>query len=85
MHHDIEIAGETAGFEIVGRTFRPHITLAQVRHPLAEDQASRLGLAARKIDFSATQHVAEITLFESTLTQPGATYHRLHVATLGGV
>lgn len=85
LHHDLEIAGETEGFEIEGRAFRPHVTLARVRSPMKVEESRRLAGAARKIDFSATQHVAEITLFESTLTQAGATYRRLHAATLGGV
>jgi 2'-5' RNA ligase len=85
LHHDLEVAGETEGFEIEGRTFRPHVTLAHVRLPLAPDRVRRLARAARTIDFSATQYVAEITLFESTLAQAGAPYRRLHAATLGGV
>ena len=84
LHHDLEVAGETEGFEIEGRAFRPHVTLARVRTPLADDRMRRLARAARKIDFSATRHVAEITLFESTLAQAGATYRRVHAATLGG-
>ncbi|MEO8622148.1 MAG: RNA 2',3'-cyclic phosphodiesterase [bacterium] len=84
LHHDLEIAGELAGVEIEGRAFRPHVTLARVRVPLAYERARRLARAARKIDFSATQHIGEITLFESTLGQAGAPYRRLHAAPLGG-
>jgi 2'-5' RNA ligase len=84
LHHDLEVAGETEGFEIEGRAFRPHVTLARVRAPLAEDRVRRLARAARKIDFSATQPIGEITLFESTLAQAGAPYRRLHAAPLGG-
>ena len=84
LHHDLEIAGETEGFEIEGRAFRPHITLARVRVPLVDECARRLARSARAIDFSATQHVAELTLFESTRAEAGATYRRLHAATLGG-
>lgn len=84
LHHDLEIAGETEGFEIEGRAFRPHVTLARVRLPMVDAHARRLARAARAIDFSATQHVAEFTLLESTLAEAGATYRRLHAASLGG-
>ena len=84
LHHDLEVAGESAGFDIEGRAFRPHITLARVRVPLAADHMRRLARAARRIDFSAEQEIAGITLFESTLAQAGAPYRRLHAAILGG-
>ena len=84
LHHDLELAGVTAGFEIEGRVFRPHVTLARVRTPLADDRVRRLARAARTIDFSAVQNVEAITLFESTLAQAGAPYRRLYAASLGG-
>lgn len=84
LHHDLEVAGETRGFEIEGRAFRPHITLARVRVPLAADHMRRVARAARRIDFSAEQEIARITLFESAVVQAGASYRRLHAATLGG-
>ena len=34
LHHDLELACEQEGFEVEGRPFRPHITLARVRVPL---------------------------------------------------
>jgi 2'-5' RNA ligase len=84
LHHDLEIAGEAEGFEIEGRAFRPHVTLARVRTPLELETARHLARAARRIDFSATVEVGEITLFESTLAQSGATYRRVHAAQLAG-
>jgi len=84
LHHDLELAGETEGFEIEGRAFRPHVTLARVRTPLELETARHLARAARRIDFSATVEVREITLFESTLAQSGATYRRVHAAQLAG-
>jgi 2'-5' RNA ligase len=84
LHHDLELAGEAEGFEIEGRAFRPHVTLARIRSPLELERARRLARAARRIDFSATVDVGEITLFESTLAQSGATYRRVHAAQLGG-
>jgi 2'-5' RNA ligase len=84
LHHDLEVAGEFEGFEIEGRAFRPHVTLARLRVPLEVERARRLARAARRIDFSATAEVGEITLFESTLAQSGATYRRVHAAQLAG-
>src|SRR4051812_29843464 len=31
LHHDTEVACEELGFELEGRAFRPHLTLARVR------------------------------------------------------
>jgi 2'-5' RNA ligase len=84
LHHDLEVAGESEGFEIEGRAFRPHVTLARVRSSIDVERARRLARAARRIDFSATVDVGEITLFESTLAQSGATYRRVHAAQLAG-
>ena len=84
LHHDLEVAGEREGFEVEGRAFRPHITLARVREPLPLEAARLLARAARRIDFSATTAVSELVLFESSLAPAGAHYRRLHAATLAG-
>ena len=84
LQHDLEVAGESEGFQIEGRAFRPHVTLARVQGPLDAEHVRPLARAARAIDFTATQQVVAITLFESTPAQAGAPYRRLHVATLGG-
>jgi RNA 2',3'-cyclic 3'-phosphodiesterase len=84
LHHDLEIACERAGFEIEGRPFRPHITLARVRVPLPVERARSLARVARTVRVRATELVERITLFESTLAPTGACYRRIHAATLGG-
>ncbi|CAN5915576.1 RNA 2',3'-cyclic phosphodiesterase [soil metagenome] len=84
LHHDVENASGEEGFELGGRAFRPHVTVARVRTPLWEDEGRRLARVAQAIDFSATQDVAAISLFESMLAPAGATYRRGHAATLGG-
>ncbi len=80
LHHDVEVSCGEEGFEIEGRAFRPHITLARVRSRLELDAARGLARAAKRIDFSATVPVEEITLFESAQGQ----YRRLYVAPLTG-
>ena len=84
LQHDLEIASANEGFELEGRAFRPHVTVARVRTPMGEEAGRRLARVAQTIDFSATQEVGAISLIESTLGPAGATYRRVHAATLGG-
>jgi RNA 2',3'-cyclic 3'-phosphodiesterase len=84
LHHDLEVAGEAQGFEIEGRAFRPHVTLARVRVPLELERVRALARAARRIDFTAEQVVDRITLFESTLASSGSRYRRVHDVNLEG-
>jgi 2'-5' RNA ligase len=84
LHHDVELACEAAGVPVEGRPFRPHVTLGRIRSPIAVERARALARAARGVPFSATQHVAAITLFDSVLAPAGARYRRLHAAPLGG-
>lgn len=84
LHHDLELALESAGHELEGKPFRPHVTLARVRAPLPVERARALARAARRISFTATQQVAGITLFESALAPSGSHYRRIHSAPLGG-
>jgi 2'-5' RNA ligase len=84
LHHDLELALEPLGYELEGRPFRPHVTLARVRAPIEAERGRALARAARKVAFSATQHVAALTLFESVLASTGARYRRVHTAILGG-
>src|SRR5688500_1205343 len=84
LHHDLEVACEEGGFEVEGRPFRPHVTLARVRTPLPIDRARSLARVARTVRVRVTELVARITLFESILAPTGARYRRLHAATLGG-
>ena len=84
LHHDLEQACEQEGFEVEGRPFRPHVTLARVRTPLAVDRLRALARVARSVRTKAAVRVERITLFESTLAPSGARYRRVHAAPLGG-
>lgn len=84
LHHDLEVACGDAGFEVEGRPFRPHITLARLRVPLPLERARPFARAARRVAFAATDEVSRLTLLESTLAPSGARYRRVHAATLGG-
>jgi 2'-5' RNA ligase len=84
LHHDLEIACEHAGFEVEGRPFRPHITVARVRSALSSDRAREVARVARSVRWSAVEQVDRISLMESTLAPAGARYRRVHAATLRG-
>ena len=84
LHHDLEQACEREGFEVEGRPFRPHITLARVRTPLPVERMRGLARVARSVRERMTVPVEWITLFESTLAPSGARYRRVHAAPLGG-
>jgi 2'-5' RNA ligase len=84
LHHDLELACEQQGFEVEGRPFRPHITLARLRAPVSVDRLRALARVARTVRVKATVLVDHITLFESTLAPTGARYRRVHAASLGG-
>jgi RNA 2',3'-cyclic 3'-phosphodiesterase len=84
LHHDLEVACAEEGFEVEGRPFRPHITLARVRAPLPVERLRGLARVARTVRMHAMVPVERITLFESSLAPTGARYRRLHAAPLGG-
>lgn len=84
LHHDLEVACGEAGFEVEGRPFRPHITLARVRTPLMLDQVKPFARAARRVAYAASDEVRALGLLESTLGSSAAGYRRVHAAPLGG-
>lgn len=84
LHHDLEVACGEAGFEVEGRPFRPHITLARVRSPLAPDRVKPFARAARRVAYAASDEVRALGLLESTLGSSAAAYRRVHAAPLGG-
>jgi 2'-5' RNA ligase len=65
LHHDLEVACGDAGFELEGRPFRPHITLARVRAPLPLDRARPFARAARRVAYAASDEVRALSLLES--------------------
>jgi RNA 2',3'-cyclic 3'-phosphodiesterase len=84
LHHDLELACESVGFEVEGRPFRPHITLARVRNPLPVGRMKAFARVARSVRLRTTVPVEQVTLFESILAPSGARYRCVHSATLGG-
>lgn len=84
LHHDVELAAADVGYEVEGRPFRPHVTLARVRAPLPPPRARTLARAARAVSYSATLFVDRLTLFDSATAGADAHYRCLHTAALGG-
>jgi RNA 2',3'-cyclic 3'-phosphodiesterase len=82
LHHDVEVACEAIGFEVEGRAFRPHLTLARVREGMGEDELRSLARASRKVTFDDETSVSSIDLMRSHSGRDGSRYERLHAAPL---
>ena len=80
LHHDIEVAGEQHGFELEGRPFRPHLTLARV-HRVEVDELRAAARAGKRVAFEEEAVVESVDLMQSHLGA-GAHYERLHAAPL---
>lgn len=81
LHHDVEVAFGTLGFEIEGRPFRPHLTLARVKHG-DEELMRALSRAAKKIDFHEEALISSVDLMKSDLLPAGPRYTLLDAAAL---
>jgi len=91
LHHDVEVACEELGFEVEGRAFRPHLTLARARESARDlETMRRLSRAAKQIDYEAEVPVRSLDIMRSQLAagaaqasgRRGARYECLHSATL---
>jgi RNA 2',3'-cyclic 3'-phosphodiesterase len=82
LHHDVEVACEALGFEVEGRPFRPHLTLARVKQPLPEQRARVLSRQAKRTDYRTDFIVRSIDLMRSDLSAEGPTYTTLVSAAL---
>lgn len=83
LHHDVEVACEAQGFEVDGRAFRPHVTLARVNDARAsEDELRRAWRAAKQVDFTGESTVRSIDIMRSTPGAGGSRYERLFAAPL---
>ena len=82
LHHDVEVACEALGFELEGRAFRPHITLARVTQRVEEESVRKLWKASKRVDFEEDWVVESIDLMKIELGPGGSRYERLHAAAL---
>jgi RNA 2',3'-cyclic 3'-phosphodiesterase len=82
LHHDIELACEQLGFELDGRPFRPHLTLARVKERTEAEELKQLARASKRITFEREVGVASVDVMKSDMTVTPSRYERLHAARL---
>ncbi len=82
LHHDVEVECEKLGFELEGRAFRPHLTLARVKERTEADELRRLSRASKRVDFDTEAGVRSIDLMQSSPGNGAPRYERLHAAEL---
>jgi 2'-5' RNA ligase len=83
LHHDMETVLSDLGYEVDGRPFRPHVTLARVRRELPRATAAELARQARTIDHRSTVDVHSVDLMASELLPSGPRYRIVGAARLG--
>ena len=84
LHHDVEVACATLGYEVDGRAFRPHITLGRVRARPERDAARALAAAAGLVRHRGVVEARSVDLMSSVLSPRGARYDVLAALPLGG-
>lgn len=72
LQNDIESRCAELGFEVEGRPFRPHVTLARVRARLDAGETRVLASAARRVTFRETVNAEAVDLMRSELSPAGA-------------
>jgi 2'-5' RNA ligase len=82
LQHDVELACQELGFELEGRAFRPHLTLARVKDRTEIEELRRLSRASKRIDFEEETEVESIDLMRSNPNGSVVRYERLHAAPL---
>lgn len=82
LQHDVEVALAALGVPVEGRAFRPHVTLARVREPMAREEARLLTREVRRFRFDFQGEVSSLDLIQSSLSQRGAIHRRIMSATL---
>ncbi|MDX2183512.1 MAG: RNA 2',3'-cyclic phosphodiesterase [Gemmatimonadaceae bacterium] len=82
LHHDLETALMARGWEVEGRIFRPHITLARVETP---DVAAPIRTAARGLRVRVPITVDHLALMQAGGESSGRRYAYVHSAHFGGV
>ena len=69
-------------FEIEGRAFRPHLTLARVKTELPEERLRALSRAGKRVDFRTECVVRSVDLMKSELSRTGPVYTTVMSAAL---
>lgn len=82
LHHDVEIACEQLGFDVEGRPFRPHLTLARIKHAIRPERLPQFVRQARRTTYSTEVLVRSIDVMQSELSAAGSAYTTLFSAAL---
>lgn len=82
LQHDVEVACADIGYEVEGRAFRPHLTLARVRETTPESERRALARAGRRVAFAEDAPVRSIDLMRSVRSGAGSLYELLHASSL---
>jgi len=80
LHHDVETSCGVLGFEVEGRPFRPHLTLARAGDPRIDAMA--LMRAAKTVDFSEEVMIDSLDLMVSEHVEGKPRYRLVGSATL---
>lgn len=84
LHHDVELACDKLGHELEGRPYRPHLTLARARRPLADEALKTLRLAAKRIRFSDEFFARTLDVMQSVPGPGGSKYTVVSAAPMIG-
>lgn len=84
IQHEIEAQTTRLGYAPEERQFSPHLTLGRVAHNITPQEARQIGetLTDYKAGSLGTTRIEALHLYRSELSQRGATYTRLHSASL---
>jgi 2'-5' RNA ligase len=74
LHHDVESACASLGYDIDGHAFRPHITLGRVKRELGGRAASSLASAAEAVQYADEVEVRSVDVMSSVLSRSGPAY-----------
>jgi RNA 2',3'-cyclic 3'-phosphodiesterase len=84
LHHDVEMACGSVGFEIDARPFRPHLTLARAKGRERLDELKALSRAVKRTTIQVETVVQSIDLMSSELSSSGSSYHMISASPLRG-
>lgn len=85
LHHELEVRAVALGFEVEGRVFRPHLTLARLPADAGLDLRRAIRTAARGVRLREPVMIESIRLMASRLEAGGADHSESHRAQLGRI
>lgn len=83
LHHEVEVRAMAMGFEVEGRVFRPHLTLARIPADAEGPVRRAIREAARGVRVRERFTVDEVVLMSSTTGPTGTRHEAVARAPLG--